>query len=200
MLMEMQAAFSADTLSDEACIERFKKTREEAVFNCLLNRYIKSIRRIIYSIVPGITEEDSEDIIQETALALYKALPDFSIRSSFSTYLYRLCRNKAVDHIRKKQKERRLSRRILQNTPDETINTPEMITEKKETWNKVTETLSRLPEIERTLIILKDVEHRKLEEISSILKKPVGTVKSRLHRARIHAAEIFKEEKEAGGI
>lgn len=168
------------------------------MFNCLLNRYKKSIRRIIYAVAPGITVEDSEDIAQETAIALYNALPDFSMRSSFSTYLYRLCRNKSVDHIRQTQKERRLSRRILQNIPAETINKPEIIAEKREAINTITDTLSRLQEIERTLIILKDIEHRKLEEISRILKKPVGTIKSRLHRARIHAAEIYKKEKEAG--
>ncbi len=191
----MRSTFTLNVLSDEECIKRFKQTKEEAVFNCLLNRYAKSMRRIIYSIIQG-TEEDVEDIMQETALALYKNLSEFSFKSSFITYLYRLCRNKAVDHIRKKKKDIKLKNRVINAFPAGNNDTPEKAAERKETRSTLVKTLRELTEAERTIIVLKDIEHLSLEEISGILKKPLGTVKSRLHRARIHAAEIFRENEE----
>lgn len=181
------------SLSDEACIKQFQKTKEEAVFNCLLNRHRMSIRRILYSILKG-TTEDMEDIEQEVAIALYQNLLLFSFKSSFRTFLFRLCRNKTIDFIRKKEKHRSILKKIIFTALEKHQETPDEIMMKKNTLDEITETLFELPEIERSLIILKDVEHLSLEEIGKIVHKPVGTVKSRLHRARFHAAEILKKK------
>lgn len=182
-----------EDLSDEDCIKRFKEHKEEAVFNCLLNRHIKSIRRIAFSVTRG-TEDDIEDIIQETAFALYKGLPGFSFNSNFSTYLYRLCRNKAIDHIRRNERNRKLVSRIINMVSTKDEESPDTVLEKKDIKSSITAALFELPETERTLIVLKDVEHKSLKEISAILKIPEGTVKSKLHRARVRAAENYRRK------
>lgn len=178
-------------LSDELCIKQFQETHGEAVFNCLLNRHRNSLRRIIYSILRG-SREDMEDVEQEIALALYLNLPFFSFRSSYTTYLYRLCRNKAIDYIRKKEKHKRILKKTMTLKSVRYQETPDEILLKKDISTHITKTLFQLSEIERSLIILKDVEHLSLETIADIFNKPVGTIKSRLHRARMHAVRILK--------
>ncbi len=180
-----------NNLSDDACIKQFQNTGEEEVFNCLLNRHRVTMRRIIYSVLKG-SKEDMEDVEQEIALALFKNLPSFSFKSSFTTYLYRISRNKAVDFLRKTDRHRKiinkaalLSSRKPQELPDETL-------VKKSIHEEIKKVLFQLPEMERTILVLKDVEQLSLSDIGTILHKPVGTVKSRLHRARLHAAERIK--------
>ena len=181
------------SLSDEECIRRFQQGSEEAVFNCLLNRHRMSIRRIIFSILRG-SVEDIEDIEQEVAMALYQGLARFSFKSTFKTYLYRLCRNKTIDFIRRKEKQKNLIRKIFQSIPERVQESPDKIMERMGIRNNLAQTLFELPELERSLIILKDIEHLSLKEIGEVLNKPLGTVKSRLHRARLHAAEIYKKK------
>ncbi len=182
-----------DNLSDEACIKRFQETKEEAVFNCLLNRHRIAMRRMIYSILKG-SREDMEDVEQEVSLALYKNLASFSFRSSYSTYLYRLCRNKAIDFIRRKEKQRKIFHKTILFNDGKQQETPDEIAEKKTIHDGIMETLFQLPEGERTLIVLKDIEQQSLSDIGEIVHMPLGTVKSRLHRARLHASEILKKK------
>jgi len=180
-----------DKLTDNECIDRFKRNNEEAVFNCLLARYSMAIRRIIFTVLKEGDPHETEDIEQEVAIALYTGLNDFSFKSSFKTYLYRLCRNKAIDHIREKEKEKRLLKKISRIGTQQIQELPEEIVEKEEEKKIIVQTLFDLPESERILIVLKDAENMSLKEISEILDKPVGTVKSQLHRARVHAAKIY---------
>ncbi len=131
-------------ISDEACIKHFQETGEEAYFNCLLGRHSVAMRRMIYSVLKG-SKEDMEDVEQEIALALFKNLPSFSFRASFTTYLYRISRNKAVDFIRKQNRHRRIFQRTaeaatlaVQELPDETA-------VRKSTHEEVRKVLFRLP-------------------------------------------------------
>ncbi len=183
-----------ENLDDHECIVRFKKNREEAVFNCLLARYRMAIRRIIFTVLKGGDPDEAEDVEQEVAIALYTSLADFSFKSSFKTYLYRLCRNKAIDHIREKERERKLFKKISRIDMQQTQELPEEAVEKEEKKNALIQTLFDLPEAERTIIVLKDAEDMSLKELSEILNKPVGTVKSQLHRARVHAAKIYMQK------
>ena len=181
-----------ENLSDEVCILKFSEQHDEAAFNCLVNRYSKSIRRIIYTVIRG-SEEDLEDVEQEILLALYNGLPGFSFKSDFRTYLFRMCRNKAIDFIRKRKRRITMEKRIAEHQETIDFNTPETLHILKMQKTDVMNVVFELGEKERSLIIMKDVENLSINEIAEIFHRPVGTIKSRLHRARLQAAEKMLE-------
>ena len=184
---------SREEPSDEVCILKFCELNDEAAFNCLVNRYSKSIRRIIYTVIQG-PEEDIEDVEQEILLALYKSLPRFSFKSSFTTYLFRMCRNKAIDFIRKRKQHFMVNELSLKQHDTANNNTPELQYINTAVQSDVLNAVLQLEEKDRSLILMKDVENLSIDEIAGIFKKPAGTIKSRLHRARKKAAEKILEE------
>ena len=179
--------------SDEVCILKFCELNDEAAFTCLVNRYSRSIRRIIFTVVRG-PEEDLEDIEQEILLALYRNLPKFSFRSSFRTYLFRMCRNKAIDFIRKRKHRVNIEKSITKHLEALDYDTPETLYTRKLENEDMMRIIFELGEKERSLIIMKDVENLSITEIAEVFHRPAGTIKSRLHRARLKAAGKMMEE------
>lgn len=182
-------------LSDEVCILKFCELNDEAAFTCLVNRYSRSIRRIIFTVVRG-PEEDLEDIEQEILLALYRSLPKFSFRSSFRTYLFRMCRNKTIDFIRKRKRRITMEKSITRQQEALDHDTPETLYSLQLEKENIMRIIFELEENERSLIIMKDVENLSITEIAEVFHRPAGTIKSRLHRARLKAAGKMME----GGI
>ncbi len=193
--MHVPGTKETEELSDEICILRFCEQNDEAAFDCLVKRYSRSIRRIIFTIIRE-PEEDIEDLGQEILLSLYRNLSKFSFRSSFKTYLFRMCRNKAIDFTRKRKRLIKVDERARDYLESVNNSTPETIYIRQSERDEVMKVIFKLKEKERSLIIMKDVENLSIAEIAAILKKPVGTVKSRLHRARIKATEKITK----GGI
>ncbi len=177
-------------MTDELCIFKFIENSDEAAFNCLVNRYRNSIRRIVYTVIKG-PKEDIEDTEQEILWALYRSLPEFKYKSDFRTYLFRMCRNKSIDFIRKNSRIRKLDKLALTDHQLSDYTTPETILEEKTKRELISAALFDLKESDRSLIIMKDVENLSIDEIARVFKRPSGTIKSRLHRARVRAAEII---------
>ncbi|RKX83290.1 MAG: hypothetical protein DRP58_09015 [Spirochaetes bacterium] len=177
-----------EKLSDELCILKFSENKDEAAFSCLVNRYSSSIRRIIFSVFRG-PIEDIEDVEQEILLALYRGLPKFSFKSNFKTYLFRLCRNKAIDFIRRRKRQLNMEENLIKHHKISNLETPETLHTRKVDKDNIMKILFELKEKERSLIIMKDVENLSIAEIAEIFHRPSGTIKSRLHRARLKAAE-----------
>lgn len=182
--------------SDEQLISAFVRHRDENAFRALVERHTITIRKILFAVLNGNTEEIRE-VEQEVLIALYRSLPDFRFRSSFSTWLYRFCRNKAVDFLRRtsvrKRRELRLRQLLELKVPSDNPYDPEHRILKEETRERVRHVLQRLSERDREILVLKDMDDNRLEEISGLLNIPVGTVKSRLYRARRKAARLMEE-------
>ncbi len=157
-----------------------------------MERHIKGMRRLLFTILNG-NREDMEDAEQEILISLFNTLPHFRFRSSFKTYLYRLCRNKAIDLIRKRNRERKIILSIS-SQPTHDPDDPEVEVLKKERGKRVFTLLFKLREEERSLILLKSIEGLSIKEIAKILGLPEGTVKSRLHRTREKLAELLAGE------
>ncbi|MFP4384036.1 MAG: RNA polymerase sigma factor [Spirochaetia bacterium] len=183
---------------DEA-VRRFAADGDETCFRDIAVWAAPKIRRLLYCMI-GSCREDREDAEQEILLALHSGIKNFSFKSSFKTYFYRLCRNRARDFIRKMARDRRRLNRSglllpLREEPD-----PELTVLRKQESAAVTEVLMSLPPADRFLLYMKDGEGISVEELSCILKLPGGTVKSRLHRVRkkaaLRAARILEKEEE----
>jgi RNA polymerase sigma-70 factor (ECF subfamily) len=176
---------------DRSLIDRFVRLSDHQAFVTLVDRNLPGMRRLLYGLFRG-NREDMEDAEQEIILALYRALPRYRGTASFKTYLFRFCRNRAIDILRKKGRQRRLLQRIGIHVPIETPD-PEEIVVNRESKRELLNLLFRLKEEDRALILLKEVEGFTIAEVSQIIRVPEGTVKSRLHRIRARLVSMRQE-------
>jgi RNA polymerase sigma-70 factor (ECF subfamily) len=138
-------------------------------------------------------------------IRVYRGLRSYQGDSSFYTWLYRIVLNVAFTH-RRKQKSRPLSvesgleagRLDLANL-DESLR-PSRSLEIEETKGIIEQALAKVPESYRAVLILKDIDGLKYEEIAEILDIPIGTVRSRLHRARSEMRDRLKPYFDSGTI
>lgn len=174
-------AAAANDLRDDALIRRYVENAEEAAFVLLIRRYLPQLRRVLFGILNG-NREDMQDVEQEVLVALCRELPRYRFGSAFSTYLYRFARNKGIDFLRKQARHKRIVQaEALRLSLEPPRTEPAPIFDHREELQAL---LARLSPSERLLIVLKDVEGRKLAEIAEITGLPEGTIKSRLHRTR----------------
>jgi RNA polymerase sigma-70 factor, ECF subfamily len=133
---------------------------------------------------------DAEDVVQEAFLKAFRALPDFKGESNISTWIYRIAMNAASDHIRKNRRNARLREpfngdelKIVGNEQGSYGN-PEKFYFEKELSETIQKSLLKLPLKFRVVLILKEIEGHSYRDIGKILGVSIGTVESRLFRAR----------------
>lgn len=132
-------------------------------------------------------EEDAADVAQEAFLAAWRGLPAFRGEAGFATWLYRLTSNAAIDHLRRVKRQRgdvSLDDEDLGlDAPDQAPG-PQERAEGKELRRAVAQGLGRLSADHRQVLVLREVQGLRYEEIAQILDLDLGTVKSRIARAR----------------
>jgi len=168
---------------------------QESTFNQLVVRHKEMVRSIIYITVNHADYID--DIAQDVFVKIYKNLKHFRYESQFSTWVYRITINKCKDHLRK-LKIRRMFLPISDNFEKEDIINNH--TETANTNEIVRNAISKLPEKLKIPLLLKDIEGFSYQEIADSVQCEIGTVKSRIFRAREklkiilqpYKTEIFK--------
>lgn len=168
---------------DFILIRRFLRAGDSRVFRTLVERHLPSIRRLLYTLFNG-QREEMEDAEQEIVLSLFQRLKDFQFRSSFRTYFYRLARNRGIDCLRKKRSQDRTVARLGLGLWNRELPGPEEQAVHREETDTLLAVFQTLPSKDRQLILMKDIDGFALNEMADILGVPIGTVKSRLHRAR----------------
>lgn len=147
--------------------------------------------------------QDAEDIAQEAFVKVYRNIGKFNMKSSFSTWLYRIVVNTCKDEL-KRRKESTISLDQERETEsgsvkieigDERMN-PSGVLDRKGTREMVHEAISKLPANNRSVLILRDLQGFSYEEISEIEGVPVGTIKSRINRGRVLLKKILTEDME----
>lgn len=136
--------------------------------------------------------EDAKDISQEVFLKAYRNIKNFDERSMFSTWLYRITTNTCIDEMRKRKGKQSYSLEEELENEDGSMqrqiadegDTPEESLMRGEEKGEILQALDTLSEEHRAAIILRDVKGLSYEEISEIIELPMGTVKSRISRAR----------------
>jgi RNA polymerase sigma-70 factor (ECF subfamily) len=145
--------------------------------------------------------EDAREIAQETFCRAIGSAQNFQGRSSLYTWLYRIAVNLTVSHIRKNKRSRIISldrRQIEDSNSSLHLNArqstdPSNEASRKERVERVEDALQRLDESHRSVLVLRDVDGLNYARISEILDLPAGTVKSRLHRARMMLRDMLKD-------
>ena len=167
-------------------LEIIKATLNESsqAFGELVEKYQA---RLYNSIAHLFDPRDAEDIVQDAFVKAFQKLSIFRGTSSFYTWLYRIAFNTAVSYQRRHKPTTSLDQKketIGDYLPDK-HDRPDEWLEKKERAEKIQQALHLLNEEHRTILILREYEEMSYETIAEILKIPVGTIRSRLHRARI---------------
>lgn len=155
----------------------------ERDFDALVTRY----RDMIFNLCLNITGDYDEavDCSQEVFIKMYKNLRRFEFRSSLSTWLYSIAVNTCRDHLSSAYRKRKVPIDGIENTLDTgKSGSPDFLFERSEQERAVREAIAKLPEEERVLVVLRDLEERSYEEIVEITGIKDGTVKSRLSRGR----------------
>lgn len=157
-------------------------------FDILVQRY----ERLVFSSALSFlrNRQSAEDVTQEVFLSAYRRLASFEGRSAFGTWLRRITFNQCIDF------KRRLQSRPASNLEDGSLHesqleSPSEIAEGKELVAGVREAIDLLGEEPRHIILLREIQGLDYSEIAEILAIPVGTVRSRLHRARLELKDIL---------
>jgi len=144
--------------------------------------------------------EDARDVLQEAFLNAYLALESFKGDSQLYTWLYRIAMNTAMTHKRKERValSKRISRPDAAEEPADhsAYNRPESNMVRSEEGQRVQNALGKLSPEHRLVLILKDMDGQKYEEMAEALGVPIGTVRSRLHRARLELRELLERDDE----
>ena len=180
--------------TDEELILRFQEGDEQAYIE-LVKRYKDKLINFVYRLVSD--RDQAEDIIQDTMLKLYTHKHYYKNIAKFSTWIYTIAGNFAKTELRKKK-----TRKVTNNSqlgpedrdydPPSGDASPQKLVERDFINGKIHEAIDNLPEHFRVVTVLRDIEKLPYEEISSIVDVPLGTVKSRINRARLQLQKDLK--------
>jgi len=165
-------------LSDKELMERFLRGELEG-FNLLVKNYKVRLFGLLYRLLGN--KEEAEDILQETFLRVYKEKERYDFNYSFSTWIYTIALNLCKNEYKKKRRAKLLSLDTLFNRPD--LNS-ENFGNKNRLSSILERTIRSLPLKYKSAFVLRDVDQLSYEEVALSLNIPVGTVKSRVNRAR----------------
>jgi RNA polymerase sigma-70 factor, ECF subfamily len=180
-------------LSDIALVSTALEGREPS-FDELVRRYQRPITAYVYRILGD--HESALDVTQEVFLKVFNSLRKFSPEFKFSTWLYRIAHNAAIDHIRRNSARPQ----SLETENDDGAYqlqiecpkpSPEQERERSEWRAEIAQVVKLLPENYRQLIMLRHAQDLSYDEIAEATGLPLGTVKNRLFRAREMMREIF---------
>lgn len=178
----------SDRATDQALVERVQNG-DKSAFDALVIKYQSRIVKVAERFVRDASE--AFDIAQEAFIKAYRALPNFRGESAFYTWLYRIAINTAKNHVVS------LSRRPPQSDVDASdaeqydgasllkdSATPESMLLRDEIQNVIFAAIEALPEELKIAITLREIEDMSYDEIAEIMQCPIGTVRSRIFRAR----------------
>lgn len=171
----------------EKCINK-----DEIAFESLIVKYESKIYNLCFYLLKN--KEDALDASQEVCIKIYRAINKFKGDSKFSTWIYRITYNTCLDYIKKRKDE--LSFDEIISTENGIESKTEGIIESRELKLELKRCILKLNNDFKSVIILRDIEGLSYQEIAEVLSIEVGTVKSRLNRAR----EALKNELVKSGI
>lgn len=170
-----------------------------AAFGELVRRYQDRLYNTVYRLVDN--AEDAQDVVQDAFLSAYQGLGSFKGEAQFFTWLYRIAVNTAISLKRKQRAVLPLRTGPADESGAEPLDRsedsrPEHALERAEQERRIQQALGRLSPEHRAVLILKDMEGEKYETMAEILQVPIGTIRSRLHRARLELRELLRRDDE----
>lgn len=173
---------------------------DPTAYRGLVERYQERVYTVVYGLVRN--REDARDLAQESFVRAYQNLKSFRVESSFYTWLYRIAMNTALDHLRRQKMRRheayeegvatRETGSVLSDGAHR--DTAHRSLERKQLHARLMAALDELPEDQRQVIVLREVDGLSYKEISEVMEIPEGTVMSRLYYARRKLKSVLTED------
>jgi RNA polymerase sigma-70 factor, ECF subfamily len=180
--------------ADETEVLELARRGDSQAFGALVERYQRRVIGVAQAIVHN--QDDAVELAQETFIRAYENLAKFESRSSFSTWLYRITANLAID-FRRREGRHIVLRGEDADTEIQRLPSPRgdsfQETARAQLSGRINEALKELTPEHRAVILLREVEGLSYDEISDVLQVPRGTVMSRLHYARGRMRAILKD-------
>jgi RNA polymerase sigma-70 factor (ECF subfamily) len=183
---------------EEQLLQRLR-LRDEAAFNELVRQYQTAVFRQLLRVLGDAAE--AEDLAQEVFVTVFKSIETFRGDSRLSTWIHRIAQNHARNRLKYHGRHKRRGDTPLEDTTEETVAAPhtgsrvprpdqQVEADRAEHYIRIA--IEQLDEEQRTLIVLRDIENLTYEDIQQRTGLPSGTLKSRLHRARLALHERFQ--------
>ena len=190
---------TTDREADQLLVERAQRGDQRA-FELLVIKYQRKLGRLLSRMIRDSAEV--EDVTQEAFIKAYRALKSFRGDSAFYTWLYRIGINTAKNHLvsmgRRAPTSTNFDSEEAENFEDgdqlREMNTPEAVLMSKQIAQTVNSSMEALPEELRTAISLREIDGLSYEEIATLMSCPIGTVRSRIFRAREAIAERLRPQ------
>jgi RNA polymerase sigma-70 factor (ECF subfamily) len=189
---------------EKQLIERCK-LGDTAAFNDLILRYEKQVYNLAYRLTGSY--DDANDVASDTFVRIFNSIGRFRGDSAFSTWLYRIVTNEYLDARKRRSAHPNLSLEeymeleegSMERQVEDPSPGPHVSVEAGERHQMLMKAIERLPDFQRIIIVLYHIQELPYEEIAEILKMPLGTVKSRLNRARRALRDQLSEQRELFG-
>ena len=200
------AAKGGECLTDELKLIKKAQKGDVSAFEQIINRYQSVVYSVSYRYAEN--QDDASDMAQEIFLKVFRTINSFQFKSRLSTWIYRVATNTCLDLLKKRRNSLSESAYSYdvgyedlggnQNFAEveDTRFMPDKKAEEAETKDVINRAIRRLPDDYRTAVILRDIRGLSYEEIADITDCSVGTVKSRISRARKNLREILSEDRE----
>ncbi len=192
------------SLTDEELVARCKVELPENTrsYEILVQRYLSRVYSITYRVVSN--KEEAEDITQEVFIKVYHGLKKFEQQASFSTWVYRIATNTALDSLDKMARRPKIHIRLFSSKNDQQVTgqndhdlaaasetEPEEAAQQSELRECIRSVLKKLDREQARLLLLRDFDDRSYEEIAKLLEAGLSAVKMRIHRARLAFQHLF---------
>ena len=185
-------------MTDRELVEKAKKGDQGA-----FERLVLDNQNRVYSLALRLLgdREEAADLAQEAFVKAWQGLSSFQGESSFSTWVYRLTTNVCIDHLRKKKRREAVEPAVSLDDEDsgwaepaDWEGDPQKQLERSERGKALARALERLPEWQRRALVLRELSGLSYQEIGEALDIDLGTVKSRIARARLNLRKILLED------
>ena len=179
--------------NDSVLIERVKNG-DKGAFNFLVNKYYPRVYASLFSYTKS--KEDSEDLAQQTFLKVWQQIESFRGDSAFFTWIYRIAINLAKNHFVSSGYKKQKVNTSIDNAEIEisSYENIEAVLMHDQSMKQIKEFINDMPESLKTAFTLRESEGKSYEEISLITETPIGTVRSRIFRARESIIDYMQKE------
>lgn len=188
-------------LEDDLLIRR-SQSGDRSAFDMLVRKHEAKAYQYAFRLTHS--QEQASDVVADAFLRVYNALPNFKGQSQFTTWLYRILTNCFLDFKKRDKSKYNTSLDAMTQTSDGEVSRqiedpgrdPFEETERNERETRVERAVAQLPEYQRSMIVMYHAENMSYEDIAAAMDLPIGTVKSRLNRARLSLREILVKDEE----
>lgn len=192
---------SGTGLDDSILIQRSQNGDREA-FDALIEKHQARAFQYAYRLTRNVDE--ASDVVGDAFVRIFNALKNFKGQSAFTTWMYRILTNCFLDSRKRERSKPTVSLEAVSTTTDgemerqfeDSAASPHDETESRERERTIENAVSKLPEYQRAMIVMYHAELLSYEEIAASLDLPIGTVKSRLNRARLSLRELLAQDEE----